>query len=185
MAAGWQPDLLERFQWRWWTGDEWTDQVNTQGTNYSDPLPPRWADLNASDSLVQEVQRRWAAPKTVEVMQNVRAEAEEYYRRKKRAMLALHGARLAAGAESVFDERMSGAIALAAFDNLQQLHAHTLNRDAVREAASRYFGSPIDLLGFLWSFDNFFRLPQTSDDMIFRSTPVLLKQMADDGYEVT
>ena len=35
--ASWLPDPLGRFQYRYWNGTEWTDQVSTNGTQESDP----------------------------------------------------------------------------------------------------------------------------------------------------
>ncbi len=46
-AAGWLPDPLGRFQYRYWNGSEWTNQVSTNGSNETDPLgvAPTPADL--------------------------------------------------------------------------------------------------------------------------------------------
>jgi len=35
--AGWLPDPLGRFQYRYWNGSEWTDRVSTQGSSEIDP----------------------------------------------------------------------------------------------------------------------------------------------------
>ena len=36
--AGWQPDPFARYQYRYWDGTAWTDQVSTNGTHETDPL---------------------------------------------------------------------------------------------------------------------------------------------------
>ena len=35
--AGWNPDPFGRFQWRYWDGAQWTDQVATNGQQATDP----------------------------------------------------------------------------------------------------------------------------------------------------
>lgn len=35
--AGWHPDPFRRFQYRYWDGSTWTDQVSTDGRQYTDP----------------------------------------------------------------------------------------------------------------------------------------------------
>src|SRR5258707_1213734 len=36
--AGWLADPMARYQYRYWTGSEWTDKVSTNGSNETDPL---------------------------------------------------------------------------------------------------------------------------------------------------
>jgi hypothetical protein len=36
--AGWQPDPTRRYQYRYWDGSGWSDQVSTQGSQQRDPL---------------------------------------------------------------------------------------------------------------------------------------------------
>ncbi len=38
--AGWHPDPSGRHQHRWWDGQRWTDDVSTNGTTSTDPVPP-------------------------------------------------------------------------------------------------------------------------------------------------
>lgn len=47
--AGWLPDPLGRYQYRYWNGTEWTDRVSTNGSNDVDPhgLAPNPATASA------------------------------------------------------------------------------------------------------------------------------------------
>ncbi len=36
--AGWLPDPLGRYEYRYWNGTAWTDQVSTRGSHEADPL---------------------------------------------------------------------------------------------------------------------------------------------------
>jgi Protein of unknown function (DUF2510) len=35
--SGWLPDPMGRYQFRYWNGEEWTDQVSTSGSQETDP----------------------------------------------------------------------------------------------------------------------------------------------------
>lgn len=51
-APSWQPDPFHRHEFRWWDGQQWTDQVTDQGTVGIDP---HWAPPAAGQAAVAQV----------------------------------------------------------------------------------------------------------------------------------
>jgi hypothetical protein len=65
--SGWLSDPLGRYQFRYWNGTEWTDQVSTNGSHEADPLglapgagPVAIAPVRASSTTVARPE--WSTP---------------------------------------------------------------------------------------------------------------------------
>lgn len=60
--AGWLPDPMARYQYRYWTGGEWTDRVSTNGSNEIDPhgLAPNPAVTTVASSKGSPPRLSWS-----------------------------------------------------------------------------------------------------------------------------
>lgn len=60
--AGWYPDPLERYDYRYWDGQGWTEHASSDGETFSDPLP----GAGSSDARAAEAGHRATQRMTLE-----------------------------------------------------------------------------------------------------------------------
>lgn len=179
--GSWHADPLGRFDFRLMVAPsmharEWAENVRLGSEAHRDPLPPRftmsWAEsldqmrMRTTQTMVRG--RPKDRPKTL-------AEADDYFERKSGALRDLAAPNMPIERRPEWIEALCGAMTISGRDYLESFSANQTYIDGFEAIASQK--SPAAHIAFFWDIDDFFRMPNFHDDLIFRGGQLLLEQI--------